>query len=115
MQINHDLHKIKQKKPNELGLYDMSGNTLEWCWDLYGNYSSQSVTNPTGAKSSASRVMRGGSYVTGDVHYENRTSTTKGDYVLSNTHRYCYYPDNDGNGFSDRNPGMGIRLVRTAK
>ena len=115
MQINHELHKIKQKKPNELGLYDMSGNTLEWCWDLYGNYSSQSVTNPTGAKSSASRVMRGGSYVTGDVHYENRTSTTKGDYVLSNTHRYCYYPDNDGNGFADRNPGMGIRLVRTAK
>ena len=56
---------VGTKKPNELGLYDMSGNVEEWCQDGYGSYSSNAQTNPTGPVSSGGyRVYRGGSWHT---------------------------------------------------
>ena len=56
-------HPVKAKKPNELGLYDMSGNVWEWCEDLYGSYSSG---NPTGPDSGSCRVFRGGCCYNGE-------------------------------------------------
>jgi formylglycine-generating enzyme required for sulfatase activity len=53
---------VGRKKPNELGIYDMSGNAYEWCKDLYGGYSAIAQTNPKGAKSGYSRVLRGGGW-----------------------------------------------------
>ena len=55
-------HDVGTKSPNELGLYDMSGNVFEWCNDRYGSYSSSSQTNPKGASSGSRRVFRGGSW-----------------------------------------------------
>ena len=55
------IHDVKTKKPNELGLYDMSGNAMEWCYDLYADYSSSAQFNPMGASSGVLRVVRGGS------------------------------------------------------
>ncbi len=56
-------HAVATKSPNELGLYDMSGNVCEWCQDGYGAYSSGAQVNPTGPASGWSRVIRGGGWI----------------------------------------------------
>lgn len=82
---NNKTHPVKTKRPNELGIYDMSGNVWEWCSDNYGAYSSSSQTNPTGPSSGSYRVDRGGSW-----HY-NAGSCRVSTRFFSNPSDGYYY------------------------
>jgi formylglycine-generating enzyme required for sulfatase activity len=55
-------HDVGTKAPNSLGIYDMSGNVWEWCWDWRGSYSGGAQIDPMGASSGSHRVNRGGSW-----------------------------------------------------
>jgi formylglycine-generating enzyme required for sulfatase activity len=52
-------HPVGQKMPNGLGIYDMSGNVWEWCYDWYAAYSSAAVANPKGPDTGSNCVIRG--------------------------------------------------------
>ena len=68
-------HPVGTKAPNELGIYDMSGNVWELCSDWYDDYTSYSQTNPKGPRGGSDRVRRGGSwyYRAGNCRSSNRS------------------------------------------
>ncbi|NIM16910.1 MAG: SUMF1/EgtB/PvdO family nonheme iron enzyme [Candidatus Aminicenantes bacterium] len=88
---------VGQKKPNELGIYDMSGNIWEWCWDRYDfdYYRDSPGINPRGPLSGLRRVLRGGCFA-----YP--------EYFLRSTARFRFEPNRKG-------INIGLRVVRTAK
>ena len=58
------LHHVGTKQPNELGIYDMSGNAWEWCADYHGKYTAENQINPQGPTTGTGRVIRSGSFRT---------------------------------------------------
>ena len=84
-------HAVGTKQPNELGIYDMTGNVFEWCQDWRDSYSSSPLVNPMGAASGSNRVRRGGSW--------------------GSSARGCHTSFRNGNAPDDRYGSLGLRLV----
>lgn len=89
---NHNKTKtIGGKEPNELQLYDMSGNVREWCWDRYGDLESN-ITDPQGSSKGAVRVWKGGGWI-------------GGDFCCASSFRASFEANGSG-------PDQGLRLCR---
>jgi len=84
-------HPVGKKRANALGLYDMSGNVTEWCFDWDDTIAAENVTDPQGAASGSARVERGGSW----LNYA---------YGCTVGVRYCVTP-------GSRSDNLGFRLA----
>ncbi len=91
---NNSTHDVGSKEPNELGIYDMSGNVMELCSDWHGSYSNNNQTDPTGPATGDERVSRGGSW------------NCSARFCRSSNRNYSYHPD--GKSFI-----LGFRLAIT--
>jgi len=90
---NTKTYPVAQKKANAWGLFDMHGNVFEWCQDWYGDYPTNSVTDPLGPSVGSSRLLRGGSW--------------------SSEARFCRSSRRGSSNPNYRGSGVGLRLLRT--
>jgi formylglycine-generating enzyme required for sulfatase activity len=81
------------KRPTRWGLHDLSGNVLEWCWDLYGGYPTEASADPVGADEGPLRVIRGGCWC--DAAFSARAASRRGVVLGA------------------RSSDLGLRLSRT--
>lgn len=90
---NKTTHPVARKMPNELGIYDMTGNAWEWCLDVVARvYSVRSATNPLEKNESANRVVKGGAFI-----YNNSVCRTAYRFETS---------------IADRRIEIGLRVVK---
>ena len=86
--------EVGTKSPNELGVFDMSGNVQEWCWDNYAQrYDGEDTDNPKGGKQRSGKVARGGYY-----------SKDASDCQVTKRQHYL---------MENKNPTIGFRIVRS--
>lgn len=90
---NDKAQPIGGKDPNELGLYDMSGNVREWCWDWYRDTLDSKGAGPLGNNSGSLRVWKGGGWL-------------GGDFCCELSFRAGYEPNSRG-------PDQGFRVCRS--
>ena len=86
-----NINPVGTKQPNELGIYDMSGNVWEMCYDWFDSYSSSAKNDPKGPDTGSSRVLRGGSY---EIHASR-----------------CRVSNREYGGANIRDPLVGFRLA----
>jgi len=92
--LTKSTHPVGTKEANELGIHDMSGNILEWCWDWKGGYTGELQSNPKGPSSGIYRVIRGGSWCHNDFASRVSCRSSKSPKRFSNK--------------------IGLRLVRSS-